>query len=122
MKRDAGFSLLEVIIALFILSTTAVGFMRVTQTSVQAAKEVEHRYLASIVADNKMVEMFSEDIPLRIGVDGGSEIQHGRSFDWERTISSSIRTGVLEIRIDVRPTDGTLVLASATALKAEPLS
>lgn len=122
MSKDRGFSLLEVIIALFILSTTALGFMRVTQTSVEAARDLEVRYLASIVADNQLVEIFGEDIPVRIGVETGTESQHGRAFDWQREVSQSERQGVFQIEVEVRPAGGERVLAILTALKAELVS
>ena len=122
MNRDCGFSLLEVIVALFILSTTAVGFMRVTQTSVEAAKEVETRYLASIVADNRLVELFGENIPIRIGLETGAELQQGRNYDWEREVSSSGRPGILQIDIYVRAAGGEQILTSITAFKAELVS
>lgn len=121
MKHELGFSLVEVIVALFILSTATTAFIRVSSGSVQAAGNVEVKYVASIVADNQLVKVFGEDVPMRIGVVSGTEEHFGRQFEWERTISHGPRPGVLAVRLRVRREGDDLILASLSALKAETL-
>lgn len=56
MKRD-GYSLMEALVALFILAIATVGLTRATQTHVDGVRGLEQRVVAQWVAENRLVEL-----------------------------------------------------------------
>ncbi|MBM4331509.1 MAG: prepilin-type N-terminal cleavage/methylation domain-containing protein [Deltaproteobacteria bacterium] len=93
-KRPAGFSLLEVMIALAILSLVAVAFLRSQVGSVRLVDEASQISLATLLAREKMAELesigFSE--PQKNSGTGGKEFP---VFRWEQVVSL---TEVLNLR------------------------
>lgn len=116
---EAGFTLMEVLVALTVLSTAAVGFITMTQDSVAGSKQVEARYLARIVADNQLAGAMTAREPLTRGIESGIEEQMRREFLWTRTVLDGPQAGVLLVQVDVRAGDADLVLAQATTLTRE---
>ena len=56
MRRD-GYSLMEALVALFILAIATVGLTRATQTHVDGVRGLEQRVVAQWVAENRLVEL-----------------------------------------------------------------
>ncbi|MBX9615297.1 MAG: type II secretion system minor pseudopilin GspI [Caulobacteraceae bacterium] len=56
MRRE-GYSLMEALVALFILAIAAVGLSRATQTHVDGVRGLEQRVIAQWVAENRLVEL-----------------------------------------------------------------
>lgn len=56
MRRD-GYSLMEALVALFILAIAAMGLTRATQTHVDGVRGLEQRVIAQWVAENRLVEL-----------------------------------------------------------------
>lgn len=54
--RD-GYSLMEALVALFILAIATVGLTRATQTHVDGVRGLEQRVVAQWVAENRLVEL-----------------------------------------------------------------
>lgn len=126
MKRagqsDAGFSLMEVVIALGILATTAIGFVNLLQGSIEGTRQVEERYLARVVADNQLTDVLWRRLPLEQGITEGVERQLGRDFTWQMTVLQGPREGLLLVDVQVRrgANEGGPVIAQATTLRATP--
>lgn len=114
---EQGFSLVEVIVALGILSTAAIGFSELTRGSIDGAKQIEMRYLARTIAENEMVRTFTDGIPLRIGETSGETIQMGRSFSWVRTITATGEEGLLLVELQVSGQQSETVLVQLSTLK-----
>lgn len=57
MKRDAGFTLIEALVAMAILAIASAGLIRATETHVDLIRGVETRAVAGWVADNRMAEL-----------------------------------------------------------------
>ncbi|MDI6755595.1 MAG: type II secretion system protein [Thermodesulfobacteriota bacterium] len=93
-RRPAGFTLLEVMIALAILSLVAVAFLRSQVSSVRLVDEASQISLATLLAKEKMAELesigFSE--PQKTSGTGGKEFP---MFRWEQVVSL---TEVLNLR------------------------
>ncbi|CAL1692187.1 hypothetical protein MMB232_02347 [Brevundimonas subvibrioides] len=56
MRRD-GYSLMEALVALFILAIATVGLTRATQSHVDGVRGLEQRVVAQWVAENRLVEL-----------------------------------------------------------------
>lgn len=118
-KADRGFTLVEVVVALGILSTAAIGFSTLSRGSVDGAKQIELRYLARTVADNELTRVFTERAPLRIGVTDGQAQQMGRNFTWIRTVAPAAQDGLVLVQLQVSEADTGTVLVEASTLKGE---
>ena len=53
----AGYSLMEAMVALFILAVATVGLTRATQTHIDGVRGLEQRVIAQWVAENRLVEL-----------------------------------------------------------------
>lgn len=53
----SGYSLMEALVALFILAIATVGLTRATQTHVDGVRGLEQRVAAQWVAENRLVEL-----------------------------------------------------------------
>lgn len=56
-SNDAGFTLLEVLVALAVLAVGAVSLLTATQTHVSRISDIENRTVARWVADNRLVAL-----------------------------------------------------------------
>lgn len=116
-NAENGFSLIEVVVALGVLSTAAVSLSMTARQSIAGAKLVEARFLARTVAEAQLTETFTKIDPLEIGVEGGQMQQLGQSFEWTRIIAESGREGLLLVQVDVTPKGEDVVLAQISTLK-----
>lgn len=57
MRRRDGYSLMEAMVALFILAVATVGLTRATQTHIDGVRGLEQRVIAQWVAENRLVEL-----------------------------------------------------------------
>lgn len=117
VQKDHGFSLIEVVVALGILSTAAISLSTLTRGSLSGAKQIENRYLARVIADNQLARSFVEQSTLRVGLNDGTVSQMGKEFIWTRTVSPTSQEGLLAIEIQVRHVDEETVLAQVSTLK-----
>lgn len=116
-KREDGFTLVEVVVALGILSTTAIGFSTLSRGSIDSAKQIEMRYLARTVVDNELTRVFTEQANLQIGVTNGQSRQMGRTFEWVRIVEPVPQDGIVAVQLQVREADSETVLAQARTLR-----
>ncbi|MEM7662808.1 MAG: type II secretion system minor pseudopilin GspI [Pseudomonadota bacterium] len=122
-KAESGFSLMEVLIALSILATTAVGFLSVIRGSVEGARQVEEKQLARIVADNQLTDLFWSIDPIERGITQGVERQMGRDFSWVMSVDQGQREGVLFVGVQVRlagDLGGPVLAEAGTLIGATP--
>lgn len=98
--RDAGVSLIELLVAVLVLSIAVVGLFRVFGAGAEAAGSESERLLAGIVARNRAEEIALglTDLPGRVGMAGRDWIIESAT---ERTSG-----GFQEIALTVRPADG----------------
>lgn len=57
MIRRDGYSLMEAMVALFILAIATVGLVRATQAHIDGVRGLEQRVIAQWVAENRLVEL-----------------------------------------------------------------
>ena len=95
-----GFTLLEVMIALAILSLVAVAFLRAQASSMRLLDESGLISLATLLAKEKMAELESAGFP-ELGKHSGSGGEAFPLFRWEQIVSPteilSLRKAVVRI-------------------------
>jgi len=104
--RKTGFTLLEVMIALAILSIVAVAFLRAQAGSIRLVDEASQISLATLLAKEKMAELesigFSE--PKKNSGTGGKEFSMLR---WEQVVSLTEVLNLRKAQVRVFWTEGT---------------
>lgn len=92
-RRSEGYSLMEAIVALFILAIATVGLTRATQTHIDGVRGLEQRVVGQWVAENRLVELNLEG-----GAAPGTTSVRMMDRDWA-------------VEAQVRPTDDPDLLA-----------
>lgn len=115
--RVAGFSLLEVVIAIGLIGLTAAAFLSVQGDSARNLAALEKRTLADILAENRMVELALGAVP-PIGISQGTERLGGILWRYEVRVAETVDPALRELRVDIRAGNEDQVLASLTAFRA----
>jgi general secretion pathway protein I len=101
LRRDAGFTLIEMVVALAIFSLAALALLRLQGASVRGTAELSDRAIGQIVVRNLMVEaLIDEKIPV-IGETSGAVTNGGRVWRWLQTIKRTEDPRILRYDIAV---------------------
>lgn len=121
MGRKRGFTLLEVLVALAILSIGVLAAMRALTMVTQSAAELRDRQLADWIAQNRLAELRAQGVFPAIGTGEGVAVQAGRSFKWQQEVKPT--PNPLFRRVDVRvfADSGDNALAQLSGFAVQPL-
>lgn len=115
---DAGFSLIECVVALAVFSLAAVsGVSLITQNSYSASL-IELRTFAGFVADNVLVETRIDPNTVR-GVTQGEIDMGSFTFEWSREILETAEAGLSQVIVKVRRKDEDQVLTTRYGFRTE---
>ena len=89
MKSRAGFTLIEMLVALAILAIALAAVHRSVAGSLDNAHELKLRLLASWVADNRLAELRATRLLPPTGETSGEETQAGIPFHWTIQVSTT---------------------------------
>ena len=122
---EAGFSLIEALIALAVLAITAVSFLRATEANVARVSALETRAAAGWVAQNRLAELSLGLMgiagPGIAGPDiGGPVRQLGQDFALTLTTTATADPGLLQVDIAVDLVTGPGLTAGAANPDANP--
>ena len=81
-----GFSLIEVVVALFILSVSVITIYNLIISTSVSSYDLEQRYLAKEVANNHIALLNTIEKPLRSGNRKGEMIMGGQNWVWHEEI------------------------------------
>ena len=95
---QAGFSLLELLVALAIFGMAVVGLLNLSGESTRTAVILEERALAAVVAENQAIEALLAPAAVAAAPAAGQESAGARGWDWKRTATPAGQ-GMLRIAI-----------------------
>lgn len=107
MARDAaGFTLVEVLVALAIFSLAALALLRLQGSAMATTTQLDARTMAGIVARNQAIEaMIARPAPA-FGRSEGDEANGGRRWHWVRQVLRTPDRRLQRIDIAVSGDDG----------------
>ena len=121
MKRradtQAGFSLLELLVALAIFGMAVVGLLNLSGESTRTAVILEERALAAVVAENQAIEALLAPAAVAAAPAAGQESAGARGWDWKRTATPAGQ-GMLRIAISVHAAGQAQELASLQVVRS----
>ncbi len=100
--NEAGFSLLEALIALLVLAIGAAGLVRASEAHVDAIGGLEQRAAATWVAQNRLAELRLADP----AASAPSVAMLGRTWRVTVTTRANPDPDLREVAIEVRPDEG----------------
>ena len=103
---EAGFTLLEMLVALAIFSLAALALLRLEGATVANTARLQEQAIAQIIARNIAVETMSDPVPPAYGRESGVAVNAGRSFGWTRETGRSPEPRIQQISIGVRSQSG----------------
>lgn len=95
-----GFTLIEVLVALAIISIALLASLRVAGGATSSVGELRARLLAGWVAENLLAEQRARGVWLPLGTQAGTQRQGGIEFGWREEVVATPNS--LFRRVDVR--------------------
>ncbi len=118
-----GFTLIEVLIALVIISVALAAAMRATGMATTTADEVTMRTYATWVAQNRAAELTARRLFPSVGVESGQSDMAGTAFRWTTTTNETPNADFRKVEIAVSRNDdleGKRKFATLTVYVARP--
>ena len=105
MNRTAfaqdGFSLLELLVAIAILSLAVIPMIATQSTAIRSSSRLNEKEIARFVAENALTELSISEIPPEPGMRRGTENQAGFNYDWQAVISRIPNQPLMTIALSV---------------------
>ena len=100
-RNEAGFTLIEMLVALAIFSLAALALLRLGGATAANSARLHDQALAQIVARNLAVELLSDPEPPPFGTLAGEAVNGGRRWLWTRNVARSPEARIQQIEIEV---------------------
>ncbi len=112
----AGFTLLEVLVALTILAVALTAALRSAMALTNNVRDIRWKQYALMTAENRLIELQLGAGAIRIGVSGFSCEQGGATFSCEQIIRPTPNPFFDRVEVTVRSSDGAREFADLMAL------
>lgn len=99
---EKGFSLIEVVVSLFILSISVITIYNLIISTAISSHDLEQRYLAKEVANNRISLIHTLEKSLKPIQRSGEMIMGGQQWRWNETINNGPSDEFFEYEISVR--------------------
>tara|TARA_B100001079_G_scaffold207759_1_gene181605 strand:+ start:534 stop:902 length:369 start_codon:yes stop_codon:yes gene_type:complete len=99
---DKGFSLIEVVVSLFILSVSVITIYNLIISTAVSSYDLEQRYLAKEVANNRISLINTLEKSSRPIERTGEMVMGGQQWQWNETINNGSTDDFFEYEIFVR--------------------
>ena len=103
---EAGFTLIEMLVALAIFSLAALALLRLGGATAGNSARLNEQALAQIVARNLAVEVLTDPAPPAFGSVTGQADNGGRQWTWTRNTARSPEARIQQIEINVADAAG----------------
>ena len=105
-RCERGFTLLEMLVALSVISIAALTLVRLDAFAVRSAGDLDESTIAGIVAQNRAVELWTDPAPPTIGNSAIGVANAGRNWRVEQRVARTADDSLLRIDLIVRPENG----------------
>jgi len=119
-SRSAGFTLLEVMVALGIAALSLTAVTAAMSQMVDAANSMKDRTYASWIAQNKIAELRLSNIVPEVSEDSGEVEYAGLEWTWRSTISETGVENLYRVDVAVSFVDSDAVIRTVTGFIGEP--
>ena len=99
---EKGFSLIEVVVSLFILSVSVITTYNLIISTATSSFDLEQRYLAKEVANNRISLIHTLEKSLKPLQRSGEMVMGGQKWQWDETISNGPSDEFFEYEIFVK--------------------
>jgi prepilin-type N-terminal cleavage/methylation domain-containing protein len=122
MRRDSGFSLLEVMCAILILGIGVVGLTHGISTALGSSKESELQTAAALIAASR-IELLRADGFIVNGEDQGECGEGLTLYRWKQSVTSTSIDGLHDVNVTIEHTkSGQAIYELRTMLFDPPIS
>jgi general secretion pathway protein I len=104
-QAQAGFTLIEVMVALSIVALAGLALLNVVGQSARSVGAREMQVLARVVLENQLIEAVISPATQALA-SAGEEVQRGRRFSWQRRIEPTSQQGLWRITVQVSSPEG----------------
>jgi len=121
-RSRQGFTLVEVLVALAIVSIALMAALRAAGQGTAAAGELRLRLLAGLVAENRLAEHRARGAWLPLGIGRGTQQQGGVEFAWREEVIATPNSAFRRVDVFVsEPAADSRALARLTGFVVQPV-
>lgn len=104
--REAGFTLIEMMVALAIFTLAALALLRLQGGTLKSTSRLQSGIVAGIVARNVVVEAITDASAPAFGRTSGNEANAGRQWRWTRVVGRTAEARLQQITVTVADESG----------------
>jgi general secretion pathway protein I len=119
-SRSAGFTLLEVMVALVVVALALAAVMASISQMIDAGTAMRDRTYANWIAQNKITELRLQNVIPEVSQTSGEVDYAGLEWGWEATISETGVENLFRVDVDVSFAGSNDVIWRSTGFIGEP--
>ncbi len=120
LRRQAGFTLIEVMVALAIAAISLAAVTAAMSQMVDAANSLRNRTYASWIAQNRIAELRLANVIPEVSEDSDTVEYAGRDWTWRATISDTGVENLFRVDVAVSFAGSDDVIRTVTGFIGEP--
>jgi general secretion pathway protein I len=117
-RRDAGFSVVESLVALAVFAMAGVGLVQLQAHSLMTLSRVERATLGAVIAQNQLVEAAAALGPPELGQREGETQLGGQAWRWRLSVEATSAAETRRVSVIVLDPAGQQVAAAQAFLSA----